>query len=114
MDTARQILKSFAGNHIVLIRELPRTFPWLYVPLEHNPADLIFRAHDVKKLASRALCWNGPSLLILNKRLIKNASNLTNSTNERYSGVLKVAKKLALSTNIDSNFFDIYIFKYYQ
>lgn len=60
----------------------------------------------MKNLTSRALCCNGPSLLILNKRSIKKASNLTNSTHKRYLSELKAAKKLALSTNIDSNFFD--------
>lgn len=60
----------------------------------------------MKNITSRVLCCNGPSLLIPNKRSIKKASNLTNSTYKRYLSELKAAKKLALSTNVDSNFFD--------
>lgn len=57
-------LKIFVANRISEIKELTSFKAWRYVPTESNPADLISRGVDSKRLISMSLWWTGPDYLL--------------------------------------------------
>lgn len=57
-------LKIYVANRIKEIKGLTSASAWRYVPTHCNPADLISRGVDAKRMASLNLWWSGPDFLV--------------------------------------------------
>lgn len=59
--------KVFVGNRVSEIQSLSKKGQWRHVDSSNNPADLITRGVEPKKLVSSSLWWTGPSWLKLSE-----------------------------------------------
>lgn len=63
INTDLSKLKMFVANRVSEIVDLTCAASWRYVPTALNPADLISRGVDARRLLSMHLWWSGPNFL---------------------------------------------------
>ncbi|GFT96953.1 integrase catalytic domain-containing protein [Trichonephila clavipes] len=100
INTPPNLLKTFVGNRVSQIQQLPKDFQWKHISSDCNPADIISRGLDVKELATNDLWWKGPDL---QNRTVATPDSLRVSstvTDQCYTNGLKPISKVTLKLNI--------------
>lgn len=57
------MLNTYVSNRVSEIQSLVPNFHWRYIPTDENPADLISRGEQPKKLLASKMWWHGPPML---------------------------------------------------